>query len=100
MILKHMISLTAEYKVKKQKVQETKDAIAAFVSAVHKQEPGTVHYEAFQLPDKVSFIHFMTFKDKKSQKFHQSTTHCEKFVECLYPNCEVEPKFTEVKNIE
>jgi quinol monooxygenase YgiN len=93
-----MINKIAEFKVKAEKLEECRKAIAEFVEAT-KSEPGTLRYEAFVKEDGVSFVHFMQFKDEEAEKFHQKTPHVQKFVEVLYPNCEIEPRFTELKEV-
>ena len=91
-----MISIIAQYRVKKDKLEIVKHAINDFVNAIKENEPGTLVYEAFQMPDKVSFIHFMSFKDETAQKKHEETKYLKKFVDILYPNCEQTPEFTNV----
>lgn len=83
-----------QYKVKKEKLKEVEKAIKEFVAAVKKNEPSTLIYEAFQLNDKVSFAHFMAFRDEKSKKLHETSEYVKKFVSVLYPSCKEEPVFT------
>lgn len=92
-----MIHITVKYKIKKDKTNKIKKAIKEFVDSVKKKEPGTLVYKAFQLDDRLSFIHFMTFKDKKSKKIHETSHYVKKFVNVLYPNCAKKPVFTDLK---
>lgn len=93
-----MIYKIAQFKVKKDAVKRCKGAIAQFVDAV-KKEKGTVIYQSFQLPDHVSFIHFMAFQDQASEEFHSSTKHVSAFTKILYPCCEEKPVFTDLTNV-
>ncbi len=94
-----MLSIMAKYKIKKEKLKETEKVIKEFVAAVKKNEPGTLVYESFQLDDKSSFVHFMSFKDEKSKNIHETSSYVNKFVKILYPNCEEEPQFFDLKLI-
>ncbi len=94
-----MIYVMARYRVKKGKIEEIKKAIIDFVDAIRKNEPGTLFYDSFQEEDSLSFVHFMSFKDEKAREFHTNTAHVKKFVGILYPECEEEPVFTELKLI-
>lgn len=89
-----MINIKVNYKVKKDKVNLIKKAIKEFVSAVKKNELGTHYYGAYQLNDKVSFVHFMTFENEKAKRIHENTHYVKKFVSALYPNCTKKPIFT------
>lgn len=94
-----MITKIAQFRVKKEKLSECLNAIKEFVDQVRENEPNTLRYEAFQKQDKVSFIHFMEFKDSQAEVFHRSTPHVQKFVETVYPNCELEPKFDDLGKV-
>ena len=85
----------AEYKVKPDKVAEAERAIKAFVTAIAVEEPDTL-YVAYRKVDGVSFIHFMAFPDQGAEKVHQQAPYTMQFVEVLYPNCEVQPRFTDL----
>lgn len=92
-----MKSVMVRYRVKKDKVELIRKAVTEFVEKVKMYEAGgTVAYDAFQ-EDEVSFVHFMTFKNDQAQKAHEIADHTNKFVDILYPNCEKEPVFTELK---
>lgn len=92
-----MIHIMVQYKVKKDKLKEVEEAIKDFVKAVKENESGTLVYESFQLNDKVSFVHFIAFKDEKSKKIHETSSYVNKFVKILYPNCEEAPQFFDLK---
>ena|SRR3989344_7931785 len=91
-----MINIIAQYKVRNDKLEVVKSAINEFVNSIKKNEPDTLVYESFQMPDKISFIHFMSFRDKDAEEKHRNTAHVKKFVELLYPNCDKEPEFTKL----
>lgn len=93
-----MIYKIAQYKIRKNKRAAVVRAIREFVHAVRRREPGT-RYEAYQLPDGVSFIHFMAFKNPSAEKKHRTVPHTKKFVGILYPNCTREPKFTTLRAV-
>lgn len=92
-----MRHLMVRYRVKKNKVEVVKKAIREFVDAIRKKEAGTLVYEAFQEPDGASFVHFMTFRDARAEASHRKAEHTLKFVGVLYPNCEQDPVFTELR---
>lgn len=89
----HMMAL---YRVKREKVEAIREAVAEFVAEVKENEPGALFYEAYQGRDDVSFFHVMTFEDSESEENHRRTPHMETFVWKLYPNCEEEPGFVEL----
>ncbi len=91
-----MMTMMVQYRVKKSKVPTVKKAIAQFVDAIERHEPGTLSYEAFQLEDDVSFLHVMSFQNVRSQKVHQGTPQLKVFVGTLYPCCVIEPVFTTI----
>ena len=92
--MKHVM---AKYKAKRDKIGEVREAVAEFVDAVKKNEPGTLVYEAFQEVDGDSFVHIMTFKDDKAEQVHGSSDYVKKFVQLLYPYCDEEPVFTKLQ---
>ena len=94
-----MIHILVNYKVKKDKVNIVKKAIKEFIDTVKKNEPGTHYYGAYQLDDKVSFLHFMTFEDEKAKRIHETSSYVKKFVEVLYTNCTKKPVFTDLSLI-
>ncbi len=87
------IHMMAIYRVRREKLDEVKKAVAEFVSAVKKNEPGTLFYEAYQGVEDLSFFHVMTFEDEAAEGNHRRTPHMEAFVKKLYPSCEEEPGF-------
>ena len=92
-----MIHKVARFKVKPEAVQDCRVAIHGLLQSI-KNEKGTLRYEAYELPDKVSFIHLMSFSDAEAEKKHQESEHVKKFAEILYPNCEQEPEFISVES--
>lgn len=93
--MKHVM---VRYRVKKGKAEEVKKAIEQFVFDVKRHDWGTVSYEAFQ-EDELTFVHLMSFRDEKSERLHHEADHTNRFVDMLYPNCEKEPVFTELKPV-
>ena len=73
-------------------------AIIAFVAKVA-DEPGTLRYESFREADGVTYVHVMAFADDAAEKAHRETEHMKKFVADLYPRCEVQPVFADLKKI-
>lgn len=94
-----MIQLIAQYKIKKGTEPGVLEAISEFVSAIHQQEPDT-DYRAYRLQESREFLHIMTFTDRTAQKIHQTAEYTKRFVDVLYPNCEMEPQFSLIKEIE
>lgn len=88
----------ARFKVRASEVAAAEKAIIAFVAKAA-DEPGTLRYESFREEDGVSFIHFMSFADDEAEARHGQTDHVKKFVADLYPRCEMEPSFTDLKKI-
>ena len=89
---KHMM---VRYKVKKEKVDEAKEAIVEFVDAVKANESGTVTYQVFHdNTDSLVIIHFMIFEDEYAQTLHRKSSYVKKFVDLIYPLCAEEPLFT------
>lgn len=91
-----MIIKIAEFKVKREKLHICLTAISKFVGNVHEKESDTLAYDAYQKEDGISFIHFMNFKDEKAEAHHRKTAYVKRFVEILYPNCEIPPVFTDL----
>ncbi len=91
-----MISKIVRYKVKSEEVETVLAAIKEFLLAIANSEPET-KYDALQLIDEVSFIHSMRFPNPLAEQQHQKAQYTLKFVDTLYPRCEEEPEFTEVK---
>lgn len=92
-----MITKIVEFRIKKDKLQICLKAIKEFTKEVHKNEPNTLVYDSYQKDDKVSFIHLMSFKDARAEEFHRQTPWVKKFANTLYPNCELKPKFSNIK---
>lgn len=91
--------LMVEYKAKKEKIEFVKEVVKEFVQAVKEHEPNTRLYDAFQKEEGNSFIHFMIFENDDAMKHHQNTEYVKKFVEKLYPECEIKPVFTQLNPI-
>ena len=86
------------FRVHPAEVPAVERAIIAFVAQVA-DEPGTLRYESFREPDGVSCVHVMIFADDEAQARHAQTAHMKTFLADLYPRCEAEPVFTDLKKI-
>lgn len=85
-----MIRTLIEYRIRKDKIDLVTEEIRYLVHFVMKSEPEILTYKVFQKPDKVSFVHFMTFIDERSQKSYQESLHT-KFLNSIQQHCEVKP---------
>jgi quinol monooxygenase YgiN len=95
-----MEHLFVSFKVKKNKIEETKNTIRRFVDEISRKEPGTILYNCYQeKSDSTSFIHTMTFESEKAEEQHRRTEYVKEFADKLYPVCEKEPVFTELNLI-
>lgn len=91
-----MIAKTAEYVVKKGKLDKVKEAIATFVRTVHVSEPGTKIYVSVQDKENESrFLHFMIFESEGAEQKHKNAGYTKEFSEILFPNCKSEPVYHE-----
>jgi len=88
--------LMVKYKVREEHLEEVLQAIQEFVDAISRTELGVITYEAFQLKDKVSFMHIMAFKDEEAEASHRGAPHTKGFAGILYPLCDVQPEFTDL----
>jgi len=93
--MKHRI---AKFRIRPSERAAAEKAIIEFVSKVA-DEPGTLRYESFREADGVSYIHMMAFADDKAEEAHKQTEHVKRFVAELYPKCEVQPVFTDLKKV-
>jgi hypothetical protein len=91
-----MVSKIVRYKIKPEETDTVLAAIKEFLMAIANSEPET-RYDALQLVDGVSFIHTMRFPSSLAEEQHQKAQYTLKFVDVLYPRCEIAPEFTEVK---
>ncbi len=94
-----MIIKIAEYKMKDGVLNVVTKAIAKFVREIKKHEPETL-YEAFRRSNSLEFVHLMKFPDRISEKKHASAPYTREFVRTLYPHCEREPVFTDLRSVE
>ncbi len=88
----------ARFRVRASEVAAAEKAIIAFVSKVA-DEPGTLRYESFREADGVSYVHLMAFADADAEEAHKTTDYLKQFVADLYPRCEAQPVFTDVKMV-
>jgi len=89
---------TARFRVRQTEVAAAEKAIIAFVSQVA-DEPGTLRYESFREADGVSYLHLMAFADDAAEEAHRQTEHVKQFVAELYPKCEAQPVFTDLRMV-
>lgn len=95
-----MIHIFIPFTVKPDSLEYVKILILDFISAIKKNESGTLMYKSYQQKeDPTKFIHVMTFVDEKSQTKHRQTSYCKYFVEKLYPLCTEMPSPAEYNEI-
>lgn len=90
-----MIRKLAKYKVRPDKITEVEKSIQEFVDAIARSEPDT-NYTAYRTNEERTYIHLMSFVDEGAEKAHQTAPYTMRFVEILYPNCEEQPRFTDL----
>jgi quinol monooxygenase YgiN len=88
----------ARFRVRASEAAAVEKAIIAFVAKVA-DEPGTLRYESFREADGVSYLHLMAFADDAAEEAHRQTEHVKEFVAGLYPKCEQQPVFTDLKMV-
>jgi quinol monooxygenase YgiN len=88
----------ATFRVRASEVPAVEKAIIAFVAKVA-DEPGTLRYESFREADGVSYVHVMGFADDAAEQAHEQTAHAKQFMAELYPRCEAQPVFTDLKMV-
>lgn len=80
------ISITAQYQVKPEKVEQAKDSIRKLVKHVKMHEPLTSVYIAQQeILDPSKFMHILRFEDETALTTHQSSPASAQFVKTVYP---------------
>ncbi|MFC1733457.1 putative quinol monooxygenase [candidate division KSB1 bacterium] len=95
-----MIHFIATYKVKEEKLEEVKNAIPDFVTAVRDNEPTTLYYSSYQKKEEpLSFVHLMSFENEDAKRFHENAEYTKKFMEFLCPECENPPEYIELQMI-
>lgn len=93
--------MTVQYKIKKKKLTKAKDALAEYMDAVKKNEPGTIEYKVFQDNDDSSiFVHLMSFVDKNAKKAHEKTEHLKKLKKVLVPMSKGKAVYTTLKEFQ
>jgi quinol monooxygenase YgiN len=90
--------LTVRFRVRGSEVAAAEKAIIDFVAKVA-DEPATLRYESFREADGVSYLHFMSFADDAGEEAHRKTDHMKRFIAELYPKCEAQPVFTDLKMV-
>ncbi len=94
-----MITKIVTYRVRPEALPLVLDTIRRFVVAIQEHEPAT-RYDAFQYKENpTEFVHTMSFPDPEAERAHQMAAYTAKFVEVLYPNCEVLPRFQDLKEV-
>ncbi|HZD56666.1 MAG TPA: antibiotic biosynthesis monooxygenase [Anaerolineales bacterium] len=94
-----MIRKITTYKVRGDKLREVEQAIVEFVASIGENEPRTF-YAAYRTDEENTYFHIMEFPDAQAEAYHQKAPHTMKFVDVLYPNCEVQPHFMELTLLE
>lgn len=93
------ITRIARYTIPEQNREEVDAAIEEFLVAIRRNEPET-EYRAFRESNGRGYVHMMSFPDQAGEQRHRSSPWTERFVEKLYPRCDVEPVFTDLEEIE
>ncbi len=95
-----MEHLFVSFKVKKENIEDAKRIITKFINHIKDKEPGTISYHCYQeKSDETSFIHVMTFQNEEAEETHRHTNYVRRFINELYPLCEMEPEFSELNLI-
>lgn len=95
-----MIERRANFRVRPDVVDDAVAAIEEFVAAIADNEPGTIIYHSYQdKDDPTRFLHLMRFEDERARQIHIDTKHVHRFVERLYPLCEEQPAFVDVRTV-
>ena len=93
-----MIRKSVKFKVKEGSEDTVIEIINEFLVAVKENEPFTI-YEAYKSSNEREFIHHITFQDHNSELKHSQSEYTRKFVEKLYPYCEVLPEFVDLYSL-
>lgn len=92
-----MKTLKVEYKVKPSKLEVTLPVIQSFIKEAQADTEHVELYVGYRYKnDKTKFVHIMKFTNLENEKAHSSAKYTARFVEKLYPNCEVKPHFEEI----
>ena len=80
------IYITAQYQVKPEKVEQTKDSVRQLVKHVKMHEPLTSIYIAQQeILNPSKFMHILRFEDETALRTHQESPASALFVKKVYP---------------
>jgi quinol monooxygenase YgiN len=93
-----MICKLARYQIRPGTEPEVLEAVREFVSAVRDAEPCTT-YRAYQLDDRLSFVHYMVFPDAQAEEQHRQAAYTQRFVDRLYSCCEADPVFNRIETV-
>ncbi|NKB66753.1 MAG: hypothetical protein GKR89_06820 [Candidatus Latescibacteria bacterium] len=83
-----------QYRVKKDRIDEQKAAIRAFVAAIDAMDDSGIEYSSFQLPDEVSFKHVVRLADEAAKTRLQSQPFFQQFATELDDRCDEEAEAT------
>lgn len=96
-----MITIIVQYRAYFGKTKDVKEIVNEFVEKVKMNEKGTVSYEVYQdKKDDHLFFHVIKFKDKKGELAHKKSEYVKDFSDKLYPFCQNEPKFYDLKEVD
>ena len=87
-----MIHKIIRFKVHEYAIEMVIKEITEYLKIVRANEPET-NYVSYQLDDKVSFLHVISFPDDDAENAHRFATYTAEFVEQLYPRCQEDPVF-------
>ncbi len=87
-----MIRRMARYKIEHRWLDEVQSIKRTFVKSINESEPST-RYVAYQEDGGDWFTHLMTFSDREAEDRHRNAVYTTRFVEQLYPKCDIRPEF-------
>lgn len=96
----NMIESRANFRVRPDDVEEAVAAVGEFVAAIAENEPRTTIYHSYQdMDDPTRFLHVMRFEDEEARAVHIDTDHVHRFVNRLYPLCDEQPVFVDIRTV-
>jgi quinol monooxygenase YgiN len=78
----------AFYEIRAEALPRVKAAIEKFVAYIRANEPGTLRYDVWQVPDHPTrFVHIFIFRNQAAHDLHSASTQVRQFADVLYPEC-------------
>ncbi len=83
-----MVYYMVTYQIKKEALDEVKQALIDFVGAIKDNKPNAILYTVLhKKEDPLSFMHFMCFENEEAKNCHESADYTKKFMEFLSGRC-------------